>query len=31
MILEEMETDIDEPIDLTFAPPEQIRGGRAGR
>ena len=22
--LEEMETDIDEPIDLTFAPPEQI-------
>ena len=22
--LEEMETDIDEPVDLTFAPPEQI-------
>ncbi|XSC46524.1 YceD family protein [Bradyrhizobium sp. RDT10] len=22
--LEEMETDVDEPIDLTFAPPEQI-------
>ena len=30
--LEEIETDIDEPIDLIFAPPEQIpRDGRAGR